>query len=74
MKKLYRSQDNKMLAGVLAGFAEYCDADPTIIRAAFVFITFITGFFPGVLAYIVMTIITPTKSEVEGNGKKDSKA
>jgi phage shock protein PspC (stress-responsive transcriptional regulator) len=74
MKRLYRSESDKKISGVLAGLAEYFDADPTIFRVAFVFITFITGFIPGLLAYFVMAIITPTKSQVESYGKKDPKA
>jgi phage shock protein C len=74
MKRLYRSETNKQLAGVCAGFAEYFDVDPTLVRAGYVFITFVTGLVPGILAYIVMALITPTKSEVLKNGKKDSKA
>lgn len=31
-KKLYRSRYNRTIAGVCAGFAEYIDADPTLIR------------------------------------------
>ena len=33
-KKLYRSRENKMLAGVCAGIAEYFGVDPTLIRLA----------------------------------------
>lgn len=74
MKRLYRSEDDKKIAGVLAGIGEYFDADPTLIRVAYIFITFVTGIVPGILAYFVMTIITPTKSEVEKHGKEDTKA
>ena len=35
MKKLYKS-DNKILAGVCAGIAEYFSVDPTLIRLAWV--------------------------------------
>ena len=31
-KKLYRSTQNKMIAGVCSGLAEYINIDPTIIR------------------------------------------
>jgi phage shock protein PspC (stress-responsive transcriptional regulator) len=74
MKRLYRSESDKKVSGVLAGLAEYFDSDPTLFRAMFIFITFITGFFPGIFAYLIMAIITPAKSEVQKNGKEDSKA
>lgn len=74
MKRLYRSSSDKQIAGVCGGLAEYFDIDPTLVRVAFIFVTFITGFVPGILAYIVMAIITPINSEVTQNGKKNSKA
>lgn len=63
-KKLYKSEDDRKLDGVCAGIAEYFDVDPTLIRAAFAFSTVVTGIFPGVLAYVVLAIIMPKKSEV----------
>ena len=31
MEKKLTKSNNKMLSGVLAGIAEYCDCDPTVI-------------------------------------------
>ena len=59
-KKLYRS-DDKMLAGVLAGFAEYINADVTIVRLVFVLLSIFTAGFPGFLVYIVCWIVIPEK-------------
>jgi phage shock protein C len=61
MKKLTRSND-KMIAGVLAGIAEYFDIDPTIIRLIFVFLAVFTACFPALLTYILFWIIMPEKS------------
>ena len=55
-KRLYRSND-KMVAGVCAGIAEYFDIDPTLIRLGWVVLTFIG--FSGLLAYIIAAIIIP---------------
>ena len=33
-KKLYRNTNNKMLAGVCSGLAEYINIDPTVIPDA----------------------------------------
>lgn len=60
-KKLYRSSDNKVLGGVCAGIGEYADVDPTMIRLLWVIVTVFTGFFPGILAYIIAWIIMPEK-------------
>jgi len=52
-RKLYRSRSNRSMAGVLGGFAEYLDIDPTVLRVIFVLIAFFTGIIPGVIAYVV---------------------
>ena len=35
-KKLYKSETNKMLAGVCGGIAEYFNIDPTLVRLGWV--------------------------------------
>ncbi|MEO8795230.1 MAG: PspC domain-containing protein [Daejeonella sp.] len=58
-KKLNRNEQEKMVAGVCAGLAEYFDIDVTWVRIAFVVLT-LAGF-SGVLAYIVLWIAVPAK-------------
>lgn len=60
-KRLYLSND-KQLAGVCGGLAEYLNLDPTIVRLAYVFLTVITGFVPGMIAYIIAAAIMPKRS------------
>jgi phage shock protein C len=50
-----------MLGGVCAGIAEYLDTDPTLIRLLWVIVTVLTGFAPGIVAYIICWIIVPEK-------------
>lgn len=63
MKQLYRSTNNKMLAGVCGGLGEYFNLDPTLIRIGFVLLA-LPGGFPGVIPYIAMAIIIPKKPNV----------
>lgn len=58
-KKLYRSEDNKILAGVIGGFGEYFNVDPVILRVFYVLLTVFTGFIPGIIAYILAAIVVP---------------
>lgn len=58
-KKLYRS-NNKMLAGVCAGLADYFSIDPTIVRVAYVALSIFCIGFPGLLLYIIMALIMPS--------------
>lgn len=62
MKKLYRSETNRKLAGVCGGIGEYFSIDPTLVRLGWVVITLCAG--AGLLAYIIAAIIIPTQSEV----------
>lgn len=64
MKKLYLSETDKKIWGVLGGLAEYFELDSTIVRVAFVFILIITGFIPGILFYIFAALIIPKKTSV----------
>ncbi len=59
-KRLYRSETNKVLAGVAGGLGEYFGVDPTIIRLIFVLLTVFGG--GGVLVYIILWILIPCES------------
>lgn len=56
-KKLYKSNSNKMIAGVCGGVAEYFGIDPTLIRLGWVLFCALGG--SGFLAYIIAAIIIP---------------
>ena len=62
MKKLYRSESNRMIAGVCGGIAEYFDIDPTLVRLGFVLFCLAGG--SGVLAYLIAAIVIPKKTEL----------
>lgn len=56
-KRLYRSTEDRMFAGVCGGIADYLEVDPTLVRLVFVALTFLGG--PGILIYIVLMLIVP---------------
>ncbi len=57
-RKLYRSRNNRMIAGVCSGLAEFFGIDPTVVRLIFVAGTLI-GFGSFVLIYIILFIVVP---------------
>ena len=57
MKKLYKSNTQKMVSGVCGGSAEYSDVDPTIVRILFVIFGFGGG--GGILLYLLAAVIMP---------------
>ena len=63
MKRLYRSRDERMVAGVCGGLAKYLNIDPTLVRLAFVGFTLAGG--AGVLLYAILAIIIPLEPAAE---------
>ncbi|HRW58172.1 MAG TPA: PspC domain-containing protein [Chlamydiales bacterium] len=59
MKKIYKSQKQKMIAGVCSGIANYVKVDPTFVRLLFIFICLFTGIVPMLIAYLIAAIIIP---------------
>lgn len=59
-KRMYRSRD-RILGGVLSGFAEYINADITLIRVVYVLLSILSAAFPGLLVYIIFWAVTPEK-------------
>lgn len=57
-ERLYRSRDDRMLAGVAAGVADALDADPSLVRIAWALLTIFTGGI-ALVVYIVMAIVVP---------------
>ena len=65
MKRLSRSANNKIIAGVCGGIAEYFNIDPIIIRIIWLF----SG--AGIILYIILAVILPVQDympdEYHGN-------
>ena len=59
-KRIYRSEENKVVAGVCGGLGDYFDVDPTMVRLVAVVLFLATHGF-AVLAYIVGWIIVPKR-------------
>ena len=57
MKKLCKSNTNKKICGVCGGIAEYLNADPTLIRLAFLLVCALGG--SGIMAYIIAALVMP---------------
>ncbi|OGU57654.1 MAG: hypothetical protein A2X64_06085 [Ignavibacteria bacterium GWF2_33_9] len=59
MKKLYRSRNHRVIAGIGGGMGDYFDIDPVFIRILFVITVFTGG--AGLLAYIILWIVVPNE-------------
>ena len=61
-KRLYRSQEDRMIAGVCGGLGEYFEVDPTLIRILWILFSIAGG--AGVLAYIAAYIVIPERRAI----------
>ncbi len=60
-KRLMRSNDEKMIAGVCGGIAEYFEIDPTIVRLIYVLGSVFSVAFPGIIVYLILWVVMPQK-------------
>ena len=56
---LYRSNRNKVIAGVCGGIAEWLGWDPTVTRILYVVVSVLSAAFPGLIVYILLWIVMP---------------
>ena len=56
-KRLYRTREGRVVAGVCGGIAAYFGIDPTLVRLAFAVFTIFGG--AGVLIYLIAWIVIP---------------
>jgi phage shock protein PspC (stress-responsive transcriptional regulator) len=61
-RRLFRSRDDRMLAGVAGGLAELWDADPTVVRVVWAILVPLTGGF-ALLAYVIMALVVPEEED-----------
>lgn len=61
-RRLYRSETDRMIAGVSGGLGEFFGVDPTLVRVAFLVLALMGG--AGIPIYLAMWIIVPNASRV----------
>lgn len=70
-KRLYRSLNDRKLAGVCGGLGKYFNIDPVIFRLLFVFAA-LPGGLPGIIMYILMWIVIPEEPVKADRLKSDA--
>jgi phage shock protein C len=63
-KKLYRSQDDKMVAGICAGLARYFELDHTLVRLGMV-VAALISLGGGILFYLIAWMIVPQEPKIK---------
>lgn len=62
-KKLTRS-NNRIIAGVCGGIAEFLGWDPTVVRVLYVVVSIISVAFPGLIAYLILWFVMPEEKPI----------
>ena len=60
-KKLVRPRDDRMIAGVCAGFARYLNVDPVLVRLLMVVLVLFAG--TGIVVYLAGWILMPEEDQ-----------
>lgn len=58
-KVLRRPRSKRMIAGVVAGLADYIGMDPVLARVLYVLISVFSAAFPGILVYLILWVVMP---------------
>lgn len=64
-RKLMRS-NNRMIAGVCSGIADYFGWDITLVRIIYVLLTFFTAFSGGIV-YLILWLVMPEAKRIGNN-------
>ena len=62
-RPLRRTRDERVVAGVCGGLAEWLGWDVTLVRLLYVAVSVLSTAFPGILVYIVLWILIPEERE-----------
>ena len=61
---LQRSRDQRIIAGVCGGLAEWLGWSAGSVRLLFVLVSILSAAFPGILVYLILWIVMPERDEV----------
>jgi phage shock protein PspC (stress-responsive transcriptional regulator) len=57
--RLYRTVDDRVLAGVCGGLAVRLGLDPSLVRVGYAIVALLTGIFPLLILYVIMAAVVP---------------
>ena len=60
---LQRSRDQRIVAGVCGGLAEWLGWSPTLVRVLYVIVSIASVAVPGLLVYLILWILMPERED-----------
>jgi phage shock protein C len=67
-KRLYRSQSDREVAGICGGLGDYISCDSTLIRVAWVIVTFLSAGL-ALFVYLVLIFVIPNEDQLRQRAK-----
>ena len=61
MTRLFRSKENRKIAGVCGGLGDMMDVDPTVVRLVVLIVGVVTGIVPFFIAYLICWWVIPER-------------
>ena len=58
-ERALRRSDDRIIAGVCGGIAEFLGWSPFTVRALFVLVSILSAAFPGTIVYLVLWLVMP---------------
>jgi phage shock protein PspC (stress-responsive transcriptional regulator) len=58
---LLRSRQDRIIAGVCGGLADWLGWSPTWVRILYLVVSIVSVAFPGILVYIILWIVMPLR-------------
>ena len=62
-RKLARSRNDRMVAGVCGGIAEYFGWTPWMVRFVYVLVSILSAAFPGILIYLLLWLLVTKQDQ-----------
>ena len=60
---LQRSREQRILAGVCGGIAEWLGWNASLVRLLYVLVSIASVAFPGILVYVILWILMPERED-----------
>ena len=60
---LQRSRDQRMIAGVCGGIAEWLGWSASVVRLLYFVVSVASAAFPGILAYVILWVLMPERED-----------
>ena len=60
-RRLSRSREHRVIAGVCGGIADFLGWNPTLVRVLYFVGSILSAAFPGLLVYLILWVVMPDR-------------